>query len=76
MPRATCRMTCRLRREADKATDMVEMEDSEQVGVGAGTGEGKDKDVVFNPVEKEPVGRDMAVSHAGHVARKRMVAIL
>ena len=34
--------TRRLWREADKTADMVEMEESEQVGVGAGACEGQD----------------------------------
>ena len=55
-------MTRRLRREADKTADMVEMEESEQVGVGAGAGEGQDKDVVLNRVEQQPVTFDLDIS--------------
>ena len=66
----------RLRREADKTADMVEMEESEQVGVGAGAGEGQNKDVVLNPIQKKPVGRDVAVARSLQVAGKRMVVVL
>ena len=55
---------------------MVEMEESEQVGVGAGAGEGQNKDVVLNPIQKKPVGRDVAVARSLQVAGKRMVVVL
>lgn len=66
----------RLRREADKAADMVEMEESEQVGVGAGAGEGQDKDVVLNRVEQQPVTFDVAITESSQVPSECMVMIL
>lgn len=48
----------------------------EQVGVGAGAGEGQNKDIVLNPIQKKPVGRDVAVARSLQVAGKRMVVVL
>ena len=76
MPHATCRMTRRSWREADKSADMVEMEESEQVGVGASAGEGQDKDVVLNRVEQQPVTFDVAITESGQVSSECMVMIL
>ena len=76
VPHATCRMVRRLRREADKSADMVEMEESEQVGVGAGAGEGQDKDVVLNRVEQQPVIFDVAITESSQVSSECMVMIL
>ena len=49
---------------------------SKQIGMRAGAGEGQDEDVVFNSVEQQPVGRNVAVSCSLQVAGKCMVVVL